>query len=325
MTSGTALWYLTRGSGVVALLLLTATTLLGVLTAGRWRSERWPRFAVAALHRNLTLVGLVFIGIHVGTTIADGYAPIGIKDVFVPFTSQYRPVWLGFGALTLDLLLAIVVSSALRKHIGYRTWRVLHWGAYAAWPLAIAHGLGSGSDARYGWMAVLTVACLALVIISVAVRLYQSRTPALQVLAGAATLGLAVLLGSWYAGGPGQRGWAARAGTPKSLLKSSASSAVAAAAGVGPGRQAGHPLLRAAPRPHVVVRPRPVRRRGQSRSRWRSAAALPGSSSSRSGAARSRTAGSRCPRAKCRSRTPARAPSTTASSSGSRETWWSPT
>jgi hypothetical protein len=226
VTSGTALWYLTRGSGVVALLLLTATTVLGVLTAGRWRSERWPRFAVAALHRNLTLVGLVFIGIHVGTTIADGYAPIGIKDVFVPFTSQYRPVWLGFGALTLDLLLAIGISSVLRKHIGYRTWRALHWSAYATWPLALAHGLGSGSDARYGWMAALSLGCLALVIVSVTVRLYQSRTPALQVLAGAATLGLAVLLGSWYAGGPAQRGWAARAGTPTTLLKSSKASTV---------------------------------------------------------------------------------------------------
>ena len=155
MSSGTALWYLTRGSGVVALLLLTATTLLGVLTAGRWRSERWPRFAVAALHRNLTLVALVFIGIHVGTTIADGYAPIGVKDVFVPFVSQYRPVWLGFGALTLDLLLALAITSCCRKHIGYRTWRLLHWAAYATWPLALAHGLGSGSDARYGWMAAL--------------------------------------------------------------------------------------------------------------------------------------------------------------------------
>ena len=175
MTSGTALWYLTRGSGVAALLLLTATTLLGVLSAGRWRSERWPRFAVAALHRNLTLVGLAFIGIHVGTTIADGYAPIGIKDVFVPFMSQYRPVWLGFGALTLDLLLAIVISSALRKHIGYRTWRVLHWGAYAAWPLALAHGIGEGTDTGRSWMTAVTLACLAAAGGSTAWRLLEEK------------------------------------------------------------------------------------------------------------------------------------------------------
>ena len=222
MSSGSAFWYLTRGSGVVALLLLTATTVIGVLTAGGWRSEQWPRFAIAAVHRNVTLVALAFIGIHVGTTIADGYTPIAVKDVFVPFVSQYRPIWLGLGALTLDLLLAIAISSAFRKHIGYRAWRLLHWTAYATWPLALAHGLGTGSDARRGWMSLLALACLALVALAVAGRLLQSRTPALQVLAGGATLALAIVLVAWYAGGPGKTGWAARAGTPASLLKTTA-------------------------------------------------------------------------------------------------------
>ncbi len=222
--SAHALWYLTRGSGVVALLLLTATILLGVLAVNRWRSERWPRFAVAGLHRNLTLLALVFIGTHVGTTIADGYAPIGVKDVFIPFVSLYRPVWLGLGALTLDLLLAITVTSLLRRHIGYRTWRILHWAAYATWPLALAHGFGSGSDARFGWMAVASFGCLALVLVAIAVRLVRSRSAGLQLAAGAATFGLVVLLVTWYRSGPARHGWAARAGTPASLVRSAASS-----------------------------------------------------------------------------------------------------
>jgi methionine sulfoxide reductase heme-binding subunit len=214
------LWYLTRGAGLVALLLLTASTLLGVLTAGRSRSERWPRFAVAALHRNLTLLAMVFVGIHVATTIADAYAPIGVKDVFVPFASQYRPIWVGLGALAFDLMLAIAISSALRRRIGYRAWRALHWSAYAMWPIALAHGLGTGSDARSGWMAMLSVACGAVVVLAVAGRLVGSRSRPLQVLAGAATFALAVVLGVWYAAGPGKRGWASRAGTPASLLRS---------------------------------------------------------------------------------------------------------
>lgn len=213
-----ALWYLTRGSGIVALLLLTATTLLGVLTAGRWRSTRWPRFAVAGLHRNLTLLALVFIGLHVGTTIADGYAPIGVKDAFVPFASLYRPIWLGLGALAFDLLLAITITSLLRRHIGHRVWKLLHWSAYASWPLALAHGLGSGSDARFGWMAAVSSACLGLVVVAIAARLVVSGTPRLQLAAGATTVALALLLGVWYVGGPGKRGWAARAGTPAYLL-----------------------------------------------------------------------------------------------------------
>ena len=214
------LWYLTRGAGVVSLLLLTASTVVGVLTAGRWRSERWPRFAVAALHRNLTLLAMAFVGIHVGTTIADAYAPIGVKNVFLPFASQYRPIWLGLGALALDVLLAVAISSALRQRIGYRAWRVLHWSAYATWPLALAHGLGSGSDARTSWLALLSVACGAAVVLAVAGRLIASRSRALQLAAGAATFGLALVLGVWYAAGPSKRGWASRAGTPASLLKS---------------------------------------------------------------------------------------------------------
>jgi sulfoxide reductase heme-binding subunit YedZ len=224
VTSAQALWYLTRGSGVVALLLLTVTTSIGVLTANRWRSERWPRFAVADLHRNLALLALVFIGTHVGTTIADGYAPIGVKDLFIPFLSQYRPVWLGLGALALDLLLAITITSLLRKHIGYRTWRVLHWAAYATWPLALVHGLGSGSDARFGWMAALSFACLGLVLVTVAARLVRSGSPRLQLAAGALTLAVAIVLVTWYRGGPAKHGWAARAGTPASLLKTTSAS-----------------------------------------------------------------------------------------------------
>ena len=212
--SSQALWYLTRGSGVVALLLLTATTLLGVLSADRWRSERWPRFAVAGLHRNLTLLALVFIGTHVGTTIADGYAPIGVKDVFIPFVSLYRPVWLGLGALALDLLLAITVTSLLRRHIGYRTWRALHWAAYATWPLALAHGLGSGSDARFGWMAAVAFGCLGLVLVAVAVRLVHSRSAGLQLAAGAVAFGLVVVLVTWYRSGPARHGWAAKGRHP---------------------------------------------------------------------------------------------------------------
>jgi sulfoxide reductase heme-binding subunit YedZ len=216
----TTLWYLTRGSGVVALLLLTTAMLVGALSAGRWRSERWPRFAVATVHRNVTLVALVFIAIHVTTTIVDSYAPVGLKDALVPFTSQYRPIWLGFGALAFDLLLALAISSALRRRIGYRAWRALHWSAYAAWPLALVHGLGSGSDARYGWMALLSFGCLTVVVLAVSGRLVFSRSPGPRLAAGAATLALALGLSAWYATGPSKHGWASRAGTPKSLLKS---------------------------------------------------------------------------------------------------------
>jgi DMSO/TMAO reductase YedYZ heme-binding membrane subunit len=143
--SSHALWFATRGFGVVSLLLLTAIVVLGVASATRWKSARWPRFVVAGLHRNLTLLALVFIASHVITTVADGFAPISFLNAVLPFTSAYRPVWLGLGAVAFDLLLALTITSLLRARIGYGRWRALHWLAYASWPIALVHGLGTGT------------------------------------------------------------------------------------------------------------------------------------------------------------------------------------
>lgn len=218
--NGTALWYLTRGSGVVALLLLTAGLVLGIVGTLRWRTERWPRFAVVAVHRNLTLFAIVFVALHVVTTIADGYAPIGWKDAVIPFFSRYRPLWLGFGALAFDLLLALVVTSLARARIGYRTWRAVHWLSYGAWPVALVHALGTGSDARFGWFRVVGLACATAVAIAIGLRL--ARSPASGAGRAAVAAGALALVAFglvWYHGGPGRSGWAARAGTPQSILR----------------------------------------------------------------------------------------------------------
>ncbi|MGZ4400006.1 MAG: ferric reductase-like transmembrane domain-containing protein [Gaiellaceae bacterium] len=230
-TSGpTAFWYLTRGSGVVAMLLLTLVVVLGVTQTVRWRSERWPRFIVAGLHRNVTLLAIVFLVVHVVTTLADGFAPIGLKDVFIPFAGRYRPLWLGFGALALDLLLALTITSLLRARVGQRLWRGLHWLAYAAWPFALVHGLGTGSDTKVGWMLVLTFACIFAVVLAILWRLvsnWQERT-AIRLGAGVAALVSLIVIFTWFRSGPLRSGWAARAGTPRSLLAGTRASLTAA-------------------------------------------------------------------------------------------------
>src|SRR5947209_11020858 len=144
MTNAKELWYLTRGSGAVALVLLTAAVALGVTMSMRVATPRWPRFALNSLHRNLTLLAIAFVGLHVVTTVLDGYAPIVLKDAIVPFASPYRPIWLGLGAVAFDLLLALVITSYLRHRIGARIWRGVHWLAYAAWPVALVHAFGTG-------------------------------------------------------------------------------------------------------------------------------------------------------------------------------------
>lgn len=214
-----ALWYATRGTGVAALVLLTLVVAVGVAGSLRLRSERWPRFVVFGLHRNLTLLTLCFLAGHIATTVLDSYTPIGVASAFVPFVSSYRPIWLGLGAVALDLLLALTLTSLLRARIGRRVWRGLHWLAYAAWPVALAHGLGTGSDARFGWMQLLTVACLLAVLAAVAARLGSAAASgARRALAGATALAVTVGGVAWYAGGPAAAGWARRAGTPSALL-----------------------------------------------------------------------------------------------------------
>jgi DMSO/TMAO reductase YedYZ heme-binding membrane subunit len=217
--NGTTFWYLTRGSGVVALILLTAAVLIGIVNALRWRTDRWPRFALTDAHRNLTLVSIVFVAIHVVTTVADGYAPIGLLDAVVPFLSPYRPLWLGLGAVSFDLLLALVVTSLMRASIPPRVWRGLHWLAYAAWPIALVHSLGTGSDARTGWLQALGVACLLLVAASVLGRVALGDGPRAVRLGGAAAaVAVPLVLLVWDHGGPTKQGWARRAGTPASIL-----------------------------------------------------------------------------------------------------------
>jgi methionine sulfoxide reductase heme-binding subunit len=228
-SSPTTLWYLTRATGAVALLLLTGAVVLGVLSSIRWRSERLPRFLVGGLHRNVTLLAVGFVVVHIVTTVADGYAPVGLKDAVIPFVSPYRPVWLGLGAVAFDLLLALVVTSFLRARLGYHMWRAVHWLAYASWPVSLMHSFGTGSDARFGSMAFVGLGCFALVAASVLVRITRSTAAArLRVAAGAVTLVVPLLIFVWYRDGPQRKGWAARAGTPVALLRRAAAGSTGA-------------------------------------------------------------------------------------------------
>jgi sulfoxide reductase heme-binding subunit YedZ len=220
-SNGTAFWYLTRASGIVALLLLTAAVALGVLSALRLSSNRWPRFAITDAHRNLTLASIVFIFVHVVTTVADGYAPIGYVDAFVPFLSSYRPLWLGLGAVSFDLLLVLVVTSLLRGAVPPKLWRGLHWLAYVSWPMALVHSIGTGSDSRFGWLQALAYLCIAAVAIAALARVVIGGGPQLPRIGGAlAAVAVPIAIFVWYQNGPAQTGWAKRAGTPKTILAS---------------------------------------------------------------------------------------------------------
>lgn len=176
LASTPALWYLARGSGAVSMCLLTLTVVLGIVTSARWATAAWPRFVVAGLHRNLSLLAVVFLGLHVASVVVDGYVPIRWLDAVVPFASAYRPLWLGLGAVALDLLLAILLTSLLRVHLGHRTWRAVHWAAYACWPVALVHGFGMGTDKGQLWMLALDVLAVAAFVAAACWRLAIAPT-----------------------------------------------------------------------------------------------------------------------------------------------------
>jgi DMSO/TMAO reductase YedYZ heme-binding membrane subunit len=214
-----ALWYATRGTGAIALVLLTASVVLGIGEFRGWRPAGAPRFAVAALHRTVSLLAVAFLAVHVATTLLDPFPRIGALNALVPFQTTYRPLWLGLGTVAADLLVAVAVTSVVRRRLGYGVWRGVHWLAYVSWPVALMHGIGAGSDTKSAWMLALTLVCVAAVWVALIGRLAGPDTPASARIAGAAGAVVAALaLGVWLPQGPLARGWARRAGTPADVL-----------------------------------------------------------------------------------------------------------
>jgi predicted ferric reductase len=171
LSSSTALWYASRATGVVSMVLLTAVIVLGILVSRHGRLPGLPRFAGVGLHRYLSLLAVGFVAAHVLTAVADPFVSISLAATVVPFTAAYKPLWLGLGAVSIDLIAAIVVTSLLRHRIGRRPWRAVHWLAYASWPVALAHGVGSGTDLRGGPLLGLAAACALAVAFAVGWRL----------------------------------------------------------------------------------------------------------------------------------------------------------
>lgn len=204
------------------MLILTASVVLGIGTTVRWKSAFWPRYFNAALHRNVSLLFVCFLVIHVTAAILDPFARLGLSDALIPFTSSYRPFWLGLGVVAAELAVALLITTAIRGLIGYSVWRVIHWLSYVSWPLALLHGLGTGSDVHAWWLQWLEAGCV-LAVWAALLSWRLSFGPPRQVwprLLVAALCSIAVVaLVVWTLNGPLQPGWARIAGTPPSLLK----------------------------------------------------------------------------------------------------------
>ena len=218
--AGSPLWYASRASGTLALLLLTATVVLGIASGGRAAPRRIGRFEIGLLHRDLSLLNLVFLVVNVATAVLDPFVHLGWAVSVVPFGASYRPLWLGLGTAALDLLLAVLATSALRLRLGARRWKAVHWLAYAAWPLALFHGAGTGTDTRLPLQLWLYSTCLASAVGALWWRLAKAGPGriARRLTAAVAATAVPVVLTVFLAGGPLRPGWAQRAATTMLLL-----------------------------------------------------------------------------------------------------------
>ena len=164
------LWFVSRASGLTLLVLLSAVMVLGVATRLGSAPRRWPRFVFAELHRTLALFLVAFLLLHVLTALLDPFVTIGWASVALPFLSGYRTLAIGLGTLAVDVGGAVLVTSLARRRLGFGTWRVVHWLAYLAWPLAFVHSLTAGTDQGLWWVVLVEWACAAAVATAVLAR-----------------------------------------------------------------------------------------------------------------------------------------------------------
>jgi sulfoxide reductase heme-binding subunit YedZ len=209
-------WYATRGLGAATLIVLTFSVVLGIVTATRWIGQSTPGFVAADLHRNLSLLGLALLTAHIVTTVLDPFAHISVRDVVIPFGAGYRPVWLGLGVGAAEIMVAVAATSMLRDRVGPRVWRLIHWIAYGSWPIAVIHGLGTGSDARAPWLIGVVVSCVVAVLLALLTRIREGHMSTVPIRAAAAVaIAVTLVLSTrWAFSGPFRADWSVKAGTP---------------------------------------------------------------------------------------------------------------
>jgi len=158
------LWFLNRGAGLVLLPLFTLTVLLGIAsTRRRAGSSRWSGLLLSqGLHRSVSLVTFLVLGVHIASAVVDDYVSIEWWHAIVPFGGQVRPTSLGLGALAVDLTVVAAGAALLRRRLSERAWLWLHRAAYPSWVAALAHTIGMGTDVRQRWLQVAVLAAAVL-------------------------------------------------------------------------------------------------------------------------------------------------------------------
>jgi sulfoxide reductase heme-binding subunit YedZ len=157
------LWYTTRATGIVAMLLFTAVVALGTLVANRVGGTFIGRFEINEVHRSLSMVAVVFLVIHIVTTVLDSFVSTGLISAVIPMTSTYKRLPVALGAVAFDLILAVWISSLLKLRIKNATWRFIHWFSWLAFAISLVHGYMTGTDVHRGLGLLLVIGCAGVV------------------------------------------------------------------------------------------------------------------------------------------------------------------
>ena len=174
---GQITWDVARSGGFVAYGLLALAVALGLALSMRWQAPWWPRLINSELHNFITLLSLAFTIIHVLAVWLDPFTAFGWSEIFIPFASHYRPIWMAFGIVGLYLGLALAASVWLRPYLGYEWWRRLHVLTLAIFALVTVHGLTTGSDTQTPWAALVYGVSGLLVAALLAIRLLVPASP----------------------------------------------------------------------------------------------------------------------------------------------------
>lgn len=176
MDLNTVLWVIGRSTGMVALLLLSASAAMGLALSMKASSPRFPRWLTTELHRYITVLGVVVTAVHLITLWLDSEAGISLLSLVIPFISDFSPLGIGLGVLAFEIILIVWFTTRIRDRMGYRTWQIIHRAASAGWALMIVHGLIVGTDTGRWWAVTAYTLCAALVVGLLVPRMILGRS-----------------------------------------------------------------------------------------------------------------------------------------------------
>ena len=150
MSHDPTFWLIARATGLLAVALVSATIVAGLVLKGHPLVMLRPA-GVPDVHRFLSLLALMAVALHGVALVLDSTVEVTPQALVVPGLVPYRPLWTAVGVVAAELMLLVHLSFRYRKRIGVRNWRRLHWVTYAIFAGAALHGLLAGTDSDRPW------------------------------------------------------------------------------------------------------------------------------------------------------------------------------